>query len=74
MTNSPSTFNTLVAEALAYDFSGWDFSWSAGRWQEEAPPWDYASDRAQATGRCRAVARHGYRRRRAFGGLGPAAV
>ena len=43
MPNTPSTFNTLVAEALAHDFSGWDFSWSAGRWQEENPPWDYAT-------------------------------
>jgi SAM-dependent methyltransferase len=43
MRASTKTFNTLVAEALATDFTGWDFSWSAGRWREEEPPWDYAA-------------------------------
>ncbi len=48
MTNRHSTFNTLVAEALAQDFSGWDFSWADGRWQEEDPPWDYTAIVRQA--------------------------
>jgi SAM-dependent methyltransferase len=48
MTNTQSTFNTLVDEALAQDFSGWDFSWATGRWQEENPPWDYAAIVRQA--------------------------
>ncbi len=30
------------------DFSGWDFSWTAGRWQEEVPPWNYTTIVRQA--------------------------
>lgn len=48
MTNSTATFNTLVAEALTQNFSGWDFSWLAGRWHEEDPPWDYTAIVRQA--------------------------
>ena len=36
-----SDFDRLVEEALAQDFSGWDFSWLHGRWYEEDPPWAY---------------------------------
>jgi hypothetical protein len=32
-------FDQFVAEALAQDFSVWDFSWLHGRWYEEDPPW-----------------------------------
>ena len=32
-------FDQFVAEALAQDFSGWDFSWLHDRWYEEDPHW-----------------------------------
>ncbi|MEZ4770046.1 MAG: class I SAM-dependent methyltransferase [Caldilineales bacterium] len=34
-------FDTLVAEATAATFAGWDFSWLEGRWIEGPIPWDY---------------------------------
>lgn len=34
-------FERLVDEAEGRDFSGWDFSWIAGRWRVDPPPWDY---------------------------------
>ena len=34
-------FDNFVNEALAQGFSGWDFSYLNGRWQEDAPSWDY---------------------------------
>lgn len=34
-------FKTLVAEAQAAGFAGWDFSWLEGRWIEGPTPWDY---------------------------------
>jgi SAM-dependent methyltransferase len=34
-------FERLVAEAEGTDFSGWDFSYLAGRWIEDDPTWDY---------------------------------
>ncbi len=34
-------FDRLVQEALDQDFSGWDFSWTHGRWHEEDPSWNY---------------------------------
>ena len=34
-------FERLVAEADKQGFSGWDFSWLAGRLQQDAPPWSY---------------------------------
>jgi len=37
-----SKFEQLVQEALAQDFSGWDFSWTHGRWHEEDPSWNYS--------------------------------
>lgn len=36
-----SQFDQLVQEALAQEFSGWDFSWTRGRWHEEEPSWQY---------------------------------
>jgi len=48
----PSKFDLLVNEALAQDFSGWDFSWTDGRWHEEEPPWNYrylAQERINST-------------------------
>lgn len=39
MTNSK--FENLVQEAMAQDFTGWDFSWTHGRWHEEDPSWSY---------------------------------
>ena len=36
-----SSFDQLIQEALAQDFSGWDFSWLHGRWHEEEPSWNY---------------------------------
>ena len=38
---NPSQFDQLVQEALAQNFSGWDFSWTRGRWHEEEPSWNY---------------------------------
>ncbi|MFN2143287.1 MAG: class I SAM-dependent methyltransferase [Candidatus Promineifilaceae bacterium] len=38
---SDPDFEQLIAEAMAQDFSGWDFSWLQGRWCEEDPPWAY---------------------------------
>jgi len=31
----------LIDEALAAHFSGWDFSWLAGRWIDSPLPWNY---------------------------------
>lgn len=36
-------FETLVNEAQRHPFSGWDFSYLAGRYLEEKPSWDYRS-------------------------------
>lgn len=36
-----SDYEQLVSEALEQDFSGWDFSWTRGRWHEEEPSWNY---------------------------------
>ncbi len=38
---NPELFERLIAEALAQDFSGWDFSWLEGRWEEDDLPWDF---------------------------------
>jgi Methyltransferase domain len=35
------SFDDLLAEAMAVDVTGWDFSWFAGRATEERPPWRY---------------------------------
>jgi len=35
------TFDELVAEAVAADVDGWDFSWLDGRATEERPSWGY---------------------------------
>lgn len=40
--NSPG-FDGLINAAEAQAFSGWDFSFLDGRWQEEPPPWDYTA-------------------------------
>lgn len=34
-------FQRLLADALAQDFSGWDFSYLDGRWEEDDLPWNY---------------------------------
>jgi len=34
-------FEALVHEALAQEFSGWDFSWMKGRYYESDPFWNY---------------------------------
>ncbi len=41
MIQNEPRFNQLIAEALAQDFSGWDFSFLRGRWQEDDLSWDY---------------------------------
>lgn len=38
---NPQRFQTLVQEAQSTPFSGWDFSWLAGRMHQEQPPWHY---------------------------------
>lgn len=35
------SFEELVEEALAQEFSGWDFSWMRGRYYESEPFWNY---------------------------------
>lgn len=35
------SFEELVKEALAQEFSGWDFSWLLGRYYESEPYWNY---------------------------------
>jgi len=37
-------FDRLVAEALAHQFSGWDFSWLKERWISGETPWDYRAE------------------------------
>jgi SAM-dependent methyltransferase len=34
-------FESLIQEANDHPFSGWDFSYLRGRWQEEEPSWNY---------------------------------
>ena len=34
-------FERLIADALAQDFSGWDFSYLKGRWHEHPTSWNY---------------------------------
>jgi len=41
MIQNESRFDDLIQAALAQDFSGWDFSYLQGRWDEEAIPWSY---------------------------------
>lgn len=36
-------FETLLAEAQAVTFSGWDFTRYASRWQESKPSWDFGT-------------------------------
>jgi SAM-dependent methyltransferase len=36
-----SEFERRIQEAEAQEFSGWDFSWLRGRWDEHDPTWDY---------------------------------
>jgi len=35
------SFNDLIQDALAYPFSGWDFSFLGDRWKTNEPSWDY---------------------------------
>ncbi|OBK21096.1 methyltransferase type 11 [Mycobacterium asiaticum] len=37
----PTTFDDLIAEAMAAPTPGWDFSWLNGRATEERPSWGY---------------------------------
>lgn len=34
-------FDQLIQDALAHEFTGWDFSHIAGRWREDNPTWNY---------------------------------
>jgi SAM-dependent methyltransferase len=52
---SNSDFDQFVAEALAQDFSGWDFSWLHGRWYEENPPWAYEALAAEEKDRANSL-------------------
>ena len=36
-------FDTLVAEAVSADMTGWGFDWLEGRAMEERPPWGFAT-------------------------------
>ncbi|MEZ4636642.1 MAG: class I SAM-dependent methyltransferase [Caldilineaceae bacterium] len=36
-----TNFNTLIQSALAQEFSGWDFAYLDGRWDESPTPWSY---------------------------------
>lgn len=42
MASSARDFEDLLTEAEAASVDGWDFSWLAGRAEEERPPWGYA--------------------------------
>ena len=42
MASTARDFEDLLAEAEAAPVDGWDFSWLAGRAEEERPPWGYA--------------------------------
>lgn len=39
--NMAPVFDTLLKDALALPFSGWDFSAMKGRWWQDEPYWDY---------------------------------
>jgi SAM-dependent methyltransferase len=41
--NSLSRFNQLIADALAQDFTGWDFSYLRGRMTGGDPSWNYGA-------------------------------
>jgi SAM-dependent methyltransferase len=43
MASASESFDRLLADATAQEFSGWDFSWALDRWREDPPPWDYAA-------------------------------
>jgi SAM-dependent methyltransferase len=45
-------FDRLVSEAADVPISGWDASWTAGRWIQHGTPWDY---RATVSARLRTV-------------------
>lgn len=36
-----NTLDSLIDAAIRQNFSGWDFSYLKGRWQEDSPPWSY---------------------------------
>ncbi len=38
---SHQNFDELILHAEAASFSGWDFSYLQGRWEEDSPSWDY---------------------------------
>jgi SAM-dependent methyltransferase len=42
MNHSGNEFEQLVSEALAQEFSGWDFIYLRKRMTQDAPPWDYS--------------------------------
>lgn len=48
MIQKDSHFNQLLQDAISQNFSGWDFSYLKGRWQEADPSWDYRSIVQQA--------------------------
>lgn len=39
--DTENRFEALIKEAQQAHFSGWDFSWLAGRSESTPPPWDY---------------------------------
>lgn len=42
--NATASFNALIADALAHPITGWDFSYVAGRYIWESPPWAYGDN------------------------------
>jgi len=44
MITNEDRFNQLIADALAQDFSGWDFSYLDGRFSTEDLPWSYEDE------------------------------
>lgn len=38
---SRQSFDVLISQALALEFSGWDFSFMSHRWRESSLAWDY---------------------------------
>jgi SAM-dependent methyltransferase len=45
---NPERFENLVSEALAQDFSGWDWSYTRDRFIETSLPWDYRENVLQS--------------------------
>lgn len=55
MITNEERFNQLIADALAQEFSGWDFSYLDGRHSTEDLPWDYTNEVRQLMGHAQSM-------------------